>query len=104
MNNDPDQSNNGLFSSFREGFALQLSDILGWLGRVSVIAVPVSILWFSGGVGSKCLVGSNAPILGGVITSVGLALLLGNPLIGILAGVVLGLVLNIPFIQHFLCM
>lgn len=103
MNNDSDQSNNGLFSSFREGFALQLSDILGWLGRVSVIAVPVLILWFLHNGGNKCIVGSNTPIVGGVITSVGLALLLGNPLIGILAGVVLGLVLNIPFIQHFLC-
>ena len=104
MNNNSDQSQNSLFSSFREGFALQLSDTLGWLGRVSVIAVPVLILWFSDGGGSKCVMVSNAPIVGGVITSVGLALLLGNPLIGILAGVILGLVLNIPFIQHFLCM
>jgi hypothetical protein len=104
MNYDSEQSKGSPFSSFKEGFALQLSDALGLLGRISVIAVPVLILWFSGGGGSKCVMGSNAPIIGGVITSVGLAILLGNPLIGILAGVILGLVLNIPFIQHFLCM
>jgi hypothetical protein len=103
-NNNSEETQNNPFSSFKKGFMLQLADILKWIGRISVVAIPVSILWFSGTGVNECVIGSNMPIIGGAITSVGLALLLGNPLIGILAGVVVGLILNIPFIQHLLCM
>lgn len=98
------QSDSNPFSSFKEGLMLQLADIFKLLGRISVVAIPVLILLFLGKGGSNCVISSNMPIVAGSIASVGLVLLLGNPLIGIFAGIVVGLILKIPLIQHFLCM
>jgi hypothetical protein len=105
-NDNIDQAKNSIFSSFKEGFALQLSDAIKCLGRISVIAIPILILWFSKGtiVDNHCMMNfSNVPIIGGVITAVGLILILGNPLIAIVAGTFLGVILNIPFVQQLLC-
>ncbi|CAD5914291.1 hypothetical protein [Planktothrix agardhii] len=108
-NDNIDQAKNSIFSSFKEGFALQLSDAIKCLGQISVIAItiliPILILWFSKGtsVGDHCIMSSlNFPIIGGGITALGLALMLGNPFIAILAGTLLGVILNIPFVQQFL--
>jgi len=50
-----------------------------------------------------CIMSSpNFPIIGGGITALWLALMLGNPFIAILAGTLLGVILNIPFVQQFL--
>lgn len=109
-NDNIDQAKNSIFSSFKEGFILQLSDAIKCLGQISVIAItiliPFLILWFSKGtsVGDHCIMNSpNVPIIGGVIASVGLLLMLGNPFIAILAGTFLGVILNIPFVQQLLC-
>jgi hypothetical protein len=96
--------NNRFLDAFKEGIRSQLAILLKWLGRVSVLAIPILVLWFSSGNVHECVISSNIPVIGGVITSVGLALLLGNPVISILAGVLIGLILKIPFIQHLLCM
>ncbi|MFM6190259.1 MAG: hypothetical protein ACKPEN_19385 [Planktothrix sp.] len=105
-NDNIDQAKNSIFSSFKEGFILQLSDAIKWLGRISVIAIPILILWFSKGTsaGDHCIMSfPNVPIIGGVIAAVGLTLILGNPLIAIVAGTFLGVILNIPFVQQLLC-
>ncbi|BBD56772.1 hypothetical protein NIES204_41060 [Planktothrix agardhii NIES-204] len=104
-NDNIDQAKNSIFSSFKEGFILQLSDVIKWLGRISVIAIPILILWFSKGTsgGDYCMMSSpNFPIIGGGFIALGLALILGNPLIAIVAGTLLGVILNIPFVQQFL--
>ena len=105
-NDNIDQAKNSIFSSFKEGFILQLSNAIKCLGRISVIAIPILILWFSKGtiVEDHCMMSfSNVPIIGGVIASVTLAFILGNPLTAIAVGISLGVILNIPFFQQLFC-
>ncbi len=105
-NHNLEQENNQLLTSFKTGMFLKLEGIFNFLGQslilVLVVGIPVLLLWFIPK-GAACVVSSNMPILAGAITSAALVLLLGNPFIGILAGLVAGLILKIPFISQFFC-
>ncbi|NCO76242.1 MAG: hypothetical protein GW795_12300 [Cyanobacteria bacterium] len=95
-----------MFSSFKQGFKQQLSEILNWLGRLFLIVIAIGIPTFillNGGTVDGCAISEYMPLIAGILSTAGLILLIGNPLIAILAGGILGLILDLPLIKHFLC-
>lgn len=105
-NQNSEPQNNPLLTSFKAGILLKLEGIFNFLGQslilVLVVGIPILILWFTPK-DAACVLSSNMPILAGAITSAALVLLLGNPFIGILAGLTAGLILKIPFISQLFC-
>ena len=96
-----------IIESIKNGAKEQLLTIATWLGRISIITVPVVALFLISLLINKdasCgFMGDLFPFLTAASISVGFVLMIGNPFLAILVGILSGLILDNPLIKNLLC-